>query len=49
MWKNRQVAVYRHPKAKLEQQLEQVDLMTLLPERLRERIEAARNTQLPQT
>lgn len=43
MWKNRQVAVYRHPKVKLEQQLEQVDLMTLLPARLRERIEAARS------
>lgn len=44
MWRNRQVAVYRHPDVKVERKIEQVDLMTLLPAQVRERIEAAQNT-----
>ncbi|MEN6541841.1 hypothetical protein [Parvibaculum sp.] len=44
MWLNRKMAVYRHPDVKIDAQIGQVDLMELLPARLRERIEAARNT-----
>lgn len=52
MWKNRTVAVYRHPLVaeRMPNSVEQVDFMTLLPPALRARLEAARNNQeLPPT
>lgn len=47
MWKNRTVAVYRHPdvKAKRPMEMGQVDLMTLLPARTRQRLEALQSSQ----
>lgn len=45
MWLNRKMAVYRHPEVKIEAQVGQIDLMELLPARLRERIEAAQSMQ----
>lgn len=46
MWKNRTMAVYRHPQVKVDIQKDQLDLMSILPERVRQRLQAVISSEL---